>query len=217
MMKGFDLLKKVIKKSNNEINWILKKLFHYSEDIPTVYLPGFPANYKDHDFLLESLAFVNGRVRLVIAGRGWSRKLGFTFKTIRNVEIFVVDKYLDSKEYKFLSSYSSFGIFPYSQPPGDEIFQGSGTIPNFIYEGKACIGLDEASIPEYINNGGIITPAGDSKQFSESIDSMLSPGVRQKYEANLFSWRNRFSIETHAKQVTSLINLTINQPRFDWG
>lgn len=194
--------------SEDEVNEF-KVTFSYSKKIPTVYLPGFPANYKDHEFLLSSLAYVNKRMRLVIAGRGWYKKLGFNRKTIGNVEIYVVDKYLNSKEYKYLSSFSSFGIFPYRQPKGDEVFQGSGTIPNFIYEGKACLGLNEASIPEYIKDGGIITPVGDKKLFAEAIDKLLNRKARRIYELKSEHQRDNFSIETHAKQVISLINSTI--------
>ena len=108
--------------SENEIREF-KNTFNYSESIPTVYWPGFPANYKDHEFLLDSLVSVNKKMRLVIAGRGWYKKLGFDKKTIGNVEIYVVDKYLNSKEYKYLSSYSSLGIFTNRQPDGDEGYQ----------------------------------------------------------------------------------------------
>lgn len=186
-----------------------KNTFNYSENIPTVYWPGFPANYKDHEFLLSSLDHVNKKMRLVIAGRGWCKKLGFDKKTIGNVEIYVVDKYLNSKEYKYLSSYSTFGIFPYRQPVGDEVFQGSGTIPNFIYEGKACLGLNEASVPEYIGDGGIITPTGDTKLFAEAINKLLDPKKRRIYELGSEERREKFSIETHAKEVVALLNSTI--------
>lgn len=187
-----------------------KIIFNYSENIPTVYLPGFPANYKDHEFLLSSLAHVNKKMRLVITGRGWYKKLGFNNKIFGNVEIYVVDKYLSSKEYKYLSSFSAFGIFPYRQPKNiDEVFQGSGTIPNFIYEGKACLGLNEASVLEYIGKRGIITPIGDTKLFAKAIDKLLDPEIRRVYELNSEQQREKFSIETHAKEVISLINSTI--------
>ena len=118
---------------------------------------------------------------------------------------------MTSKEYKFLSSFSTFGIFPYRQPKKtDEIFQGSGTIPNFVYEGKACLGLNEASVPEYIGNGGIITPTGDTKLFAEAIDKLLYSEIRRVYELNAELRRERFSIETHAKAVISLIKSTLN-------
>ncbi|KKT39489.1 MAG: hypothetical protein UW29_C0013G0005 [Candidatus Collierbacteria bacterium GW2011_GWC2_44_13] len=186
-----------------------KNTFNHSESVPTVYLPGFPANYKDHEFLVNSLTYVNKKMRLVIAGRGWYKKLGFDKKIIGKAEIYVVDKYLNSKEYKYLSSYSAFGIFPYRQPDGDEIFQGSGTIPNFIYEGKACLGLNEASVPEYIGSGGIITLTGDTKLFAEAIDKLLDPKIRRIYELESEKRRDKFSIETHAKEVISLLNSTI--------
>lgn len=194
--------------SDSEVQ-TFKETFNYSENIPTVYWPGFPANYKDHEFLLSSLAYVNKKMRLVIAGRGWCKKLGFEKKTIGNVEIYVVDKYLNSKEYKYLSSYSVFGMFPYRQPDEDEVFQGSGTIPNFIYEGKACLGLNEASVPECIGSGGITTPTGDMELFAEAIDKLLDPKIRRMCELESEERRGKFSIETHAKEVIALLNSTI--------
>lgn len=186
--------------------------FKYSESIPTIYLPGFPANYKDQEFLLNSLKYVNKRMRLIIVGRGWYKKLGFSSKTIKNVEVYIIDKYLSSKEYKFLSASSSFGIFPYRQPTDHtEVFQGSGTIPNFIYEGKACLGLDEASVSEYIGKGGIITPTGDSKLFAKAIDKLLDPKIRRTYEIQSKLQREKFSIETHAKEVITLIKSTLKK------
>lgn len=193
------------KLSNQEIEYF-KKVFHFSGHTPTVYLPGFQANYKDTDFLLDAVCLVTGKIRLVIVGRGWRKKIGFNHKKIGKSEIYVLDKYPSSREYKFLSSHSAFGIFPYRQPGGDEIFQGSGTISNFIYEGKACVGLEEASIPEYIGNGGIVTQAGDVKSFAQAIDQIFVPGLRSKYESYARGQRERFSLDSHTKQVFSFIN-----------
>lgn len=195
--------------SENEIKE-LKIQFKYSKRMPTIYLPGFPANYKDHGFLLNSLNYVTKKMRFIIAGRGWYKKLGFRYKLINNTEIYVIDKYLNSKEYKYLSSFSTFGIFPYCQPKNStEVFQGSGTIPNFIYEGKACLGLNEASVPEYIGAGGIITPTGNLKLFANAIDKLLDPKIRRSYEIQSEFQRDIFSIETHANEVIALIKSTL--------
>jgi hypothetical protein len=184
----------------------MKSEFFFTSDKPVVYLPGYAANYKDYNFLLKSLALVKNPVRLVIAGRGWCKRLGSNRKVISNSEVFIIEKVLNSKEYKFLTSHSSFGIFPYRQPDNGELFQGSGTLPNFLFEGKACVALDDASLPEYITRGGIVTPVGDVSKFAEAIDIMIDPRLRGGYEAFLRKHREKFSIKNHADRVVSFLN-----------
>lgn len=182
-----------------------KALFHgkyLGKHKKVVYLPGFGSNYKDIDSVLKSLINIDQKFLLVIAGNGWIKRVGFVNKKIGKVQVRVVEKYLSSKEYKFLSSQSLFGVFPYRQPAEkDEHFQGSGTLPNYIYEGKATIVYNEGSLPEYIGKSGIVLKSGDVNALSEAISELLDNHKRKYYEKEAKKISYKFSIKQHAAAV----------------
>ena len=102
--------------SESETREILAKyMSDESNNIETIFFPGFAANYKDHNLLLESLRYVDRPINLVFAGQGWSKRLGFDKKRINNVNTYVVDDYLTGKEYKVLSEKSLMGVFPFTK------------------------------------------------------------------------------------------------------
>ncbi len=176
------------------------KEFYYTREMPTVYLPGFAANYKDHELLLSSFKYVNTHLNFVFAGLGWKKRLGFTKSHIGNVQIQVVEKYLNSEEYHFLTEHSLFGIFPYQQPTvKGEYFQGSGTLPNFIYAHKACIVLDEGAMAEYVGSSGIVAHNND-RDFADAINKMLNSTVRLDLEKKAVERAHLFSLEEHARK-----------------
>jgi len=184
----------------------LNKKFYYTEETPIVYMPGFASNYKDYDLLIMSLSKVTQSLRIVLSGRGWIKRLGFDRKVFGLVEVIIVDEYINSKEYKYLTSMSLFGIFPYRQPlDKKEVFQASGTLPNFIYEEKANIVLNEASMPEYVGKGGIILESNTADSLSLAINKLLVKEIRESFEKEATKNRYNFSLEKHAKDIISLI------------
>lgn len=180
---------------------ILKE-FHYSFRSlrPTIYLPGFAANYKDHRLLLSSFKYVKRTMNFIFAGPGWRKRLGFREKKIGSVNVWIVDKYLSPQEYHVLTNYSLFGVFPYRQPEEKgEYFQGSGTLPNFIYAHKGCIVLNEGAMGEYIGKAGIAVN-NDEKELGEAINKMLDSNIRARYEEKAAKRAHLFSLDEHARK-----------------
>ena len=167
-----------------------------------VYYAGFGSNYKDMESVLKALEEVNEGFLFVVAGKGWIKRIGFEENRIGKVQVRVVEKYLDSKEYRFLSSETLFGIFPYMQPKEkDEFFQGSGTLPNYINAGKATIVYNEGSLPEYVGKSGIIIKAGDVESLKDAINTLLNDELRNEFEEEAKKVSKNFSIQNHAKEV----------------
>lgn len=167
-----------------------------------VYYAGFGSNYKDMESILKAFESVGEELLFVIAGKGWLKRVGFEEKKIGRVQVRVVEKYLDSKEYKFLSSQTLFGIFPYKQPQQeDEFFQGSGTLPNYINAGKATIVYNEGSLPEYIGESGIVVKVGNVSELTAAINTLLDDNDRKQYEDAAVRISEDFSIKNHAKEV----------------
>lgn len=167
-----------------------------------VYHAGFGSNYKDMESVLKALERVEEEFLFVIAGKGWLKRVGFEEKKVGKVQVRVVEKYLDSKEYKFLSSQTLFGIFPYKQPQQeDEFFQGSGTLPNYIDAGKTTIVYNEGSLPEYVGKSGIVTEVGNVDELTTAINTLLDDNNRKQYEDAATKISENFSIENHAKEV----------------
>lgn len=173
----------------------------YDHDLPIVFFPGFASNYKDYKLLLSSFELVKNNFLFVFAGQGWQKALSFTNKVVNKVQVFVVDKYLSSVEYKLLSESSLFGIFPYRQPKiKGEFFQGSGTFPNFIYSGKANVVLDEGAMAEYAGESGIVVRDATANSFAKAIDSLFDLNLRIKLENEAKKRKQLFSQQYHAKK-----------------
>lgn len=167
-----------------------------------VYYAGFGSNYKDIEAILKAFEEVEEELLFVIAGKGWLKRVGFEKKRIGKIQVMVIEKYLDSKEYKFLSSQTLFGIFPYKQPQQeDEFFQGSGTLPNYINAGKATIVYNEGSLPEYVGDSGIVIKTGDINELKEAINTLLDDVSRKQYEEAASKISENFSIKNHVKEV----------------
>lgn len=167
-----------------------------------VYYAGFGSNYKDMESVLKAFENVDEEFLFVIAGKGWLKRIGFEEKKISKVQVRIVEKYLDSKEYKFLSSQTLFGIFPYKQPQQeDEFFQGSGTLPNYINAGKATIVYHEGSLPEYVGESGIVVEVGNVSQLTTAINTLLDDTARKQHEDAAVKISENFSIKNHAKEV----------------
>lgn len=193
-------------KISNQEYVLFNKKYHFTHSVPVVFMPGFSANYKDYNLLLEALSLVSSPLRVVIVGRGWKKRLGFEHKFFNLCEVYLLDEYISSKEYKYLTSQSLFGIFPYRQPNGStEVFQASGTLPNFIYEGKANIVLNEASMPEYLGNGGVVVQKNKPDLIANAINELLVENNRTKYEKIAIKNKERFSLSNHAKDIASLL------------
>ncbi len=168
-----------------------------------IFLPGFASNYKDHELLLNSFRLVRNKLVYYFAGPGWRKRIPTDLK-IGNVEVRVIDKYLNPLEYKILTKNSIFGIFPYRQPEvKGEYFQGSGTIPNFIYYGKASVALNEGTIPEMIGDSGIIVKDRDCVALADAIDRLSDPLTRKKFEDHAKKRSYLFSTDYHAERSIS--------------
>lgn len=172
----------------------------------SIILPGFAANYKDHKLLLEAFRYVSHSMVYIFAGPGWRKRIPEDSK-IGNVEVKVIDKYLTPLEYKVVTINSLFGVFPYRQPnEKGEFFQGSGTIPNFIYSGKATIGLDDGAIPEYIDGSGIIVPKDNPIKLAKAIDDLFDIRIRSSFEEKAKARADLFSLRHHAMDTLRLFN-----------
>lgn len=165
-----------------------------------VILPGFAANYKDHELLLDSFGHVKNKLLFVFAGPGWRKRIPNDLE-IGNVSVRVVDKYLSPLEYKVVTEASVFGVFPYRQPKIEgEFFQGSGTAPNFIFAGKASIALNEGAMPEYVGNSGIVVEKDNPADLAAAIDTLLSDKTkREALEQEAIKRRDLFSIKNHSQ------------------
>jgi len=180
------------------------------EEKSTIFLPGFAGNYKDHLLLLKAFEYVNKPINFVFAGLGWRKRLGFKQKQIGLVDIYVIEKYFDGNEYHFMCEKSLFGIFPYKQPTNSqEVFQGSGTLPNFIYAGKASVVLDEGCMPEYVGRSGIVIKNGDPKELGMAINKLLDKDKRRIYEQESRKRVELFSIQNHAKSCLKYFELLL--------
>jgi len=176
-------------------------------NLPLIVWPGFPAHYKDYFSLLRSLQDLDSSMALLFVGRGWKKYLGFSSKKIGKCFVYCIDKYLQSKEYAFLTRKSLFGILLYRQPNNPkEVFQGSGTLSNFIYEGKAVIVFNEGAMAEYVGDAGIILKDKKLKTITTAIKKMLIPELRMKYERLAINRKTLFDINLHARKCLSFFN-----------
>jgi len=184
----------------SDINKFVDEFSFFPEDIPSVYILGYASDYKDPQLVIESLKYVNKPFRLIFAGRGWSKQIGFKTRVINKTHIYTIDREINTKEFKYMCEKSLFGIFPYRQPmTDDEVFQGSGVLPNFIYNGKANIAFDEGCLKENIGNSGIILEKRDPELLGEAIENLLNNKNRVKFEILAKKRSHLFSIEKHAK------------------
>ena len=178
-----------------------KKEFNYIEG-KTVYWPGYTSNYKNPEIFLRALENVKEELNVIFAGRGWEKRLGFKKKNISNSKINIIDREINSNEFKFLVEHSLFGIFPYQQPlDKDEIFQGSGVLPNYIYSGKATIVFNEGCLAEYVGDSGIVVEKTDISSFAQAIGKLCNNKDRAQYEEKSKNRSNLFSIATHSTQI----------------
>lgn len=189
-----------IKLPKSDIDKLVDELTFLPKDIPYVYVLGYASSYKDPQIIIESLRFVDKPFKLIFAGRGWSKQIGFKTRIINKTHIFTIDREINTKEFKYISENSLFGIFPYRQPmKDDEVFQGSGVLPNFIFNGKANIVFDEGCLKENIGNAGIVLEKRDPRLLGKAIKSLLNDEERVKYERLAKQRSYLFSIEKHAK------------------
>lgn len=202
--------------NKGDLKKLEKRFIHPSvvkHKLPFIAWPGFPTHYKDYSMLIEALRILKTPLALLFAGYGWRKYLGFTEKKIGKCFVYCVDKYLSSKEYFFLAKKSLFGVFPYRQPNNpEERFQGSGTLPNFIYEGKATIVLDEGAMPEYVGDAGIVLKDRSFRKLAGAIEEMLDSEVRGKYENAALRRKPLFSIHNHAKICLSFFHKLLAIP-----
>ena len=193
-----------------ELKRELKNLGLQIKEKPTIFLPGFAGNYKDYLLLLKAFEFVDKPINFIFAGLGWAKRLSFRQKQIGLVDIYVMEKYFNGNEYHYMCEKSLFGIFPYKQPADlEEVFQGSGTLPNFIYARKASIVLDEGCMPEYVGKGGIVIKNSDPKDLGIAINKLLDGDKRRVYEQEITKRAELFSIQNHAKSCLKYFELLL--------
>lgn len=172
-----------------------------------VVLPGFAANYKDYNLLLDSFRYIDNKLIFIFAGLGWRKRIPEDIQ-IDNVSVRVIEKYLSPLEYRIITNASLFGVFPYRQPEIEgEYFQGSGTVPNFIYAGKSTIVLNEGAMAEYVGDSGIIVEKNKPIELAKYIDILLSDKKRRHVlEMNAKKRAHLFSVSKHANDCISLFN-----------
>lgn len=181
---------------------IVKKIIpsELDRNLPTSILSGFASNYKDHELLIDSLKFVNKPMNLLFSGPGWFKRLQFENKKNGVVNVFVRDKYLDESEFLVSVKETDFGIFPYHQPMDKtEIFQGSGALPNYLYQGKPCIVLNDGVMAEYVGNAGIVVKSISADELGSAINTMLADENIHKYSEKSKMRSHLFSQKTHGK------------------
>lgn len=189
----------------------LQTELHFSPNMPTVYWPGYAAHYKDHDTFLRALLWVERPLQLVIVGRGWRKKVGFSTRRIGQVIVWVLERELNEQEMCFVTQASAFGIFPYRQPKHlNEVFQGSGVLPNFLYNGKACVVNNEGCLAEYVANAGIVVRSGEPRQLAQAINTLMLPAKRAMFEKRAACRSSFFSLDTHATTCQRYFEEIIN-------
>ena len=181
-------------------------------NLPTVYILGYGSDYKDCKTLINSLKYVSRPFRLIFAGRGWQKRIGFIKKKISKTYIYSVEREINEVEFKYLCNKSLFGILPYRQPiKSTEVFQGSGVLPNFIYSGKATIVFDEGCMAEYVGNSGIIIKRINAKSLGLAIEKMLNDKHRLHYEMNAKKRAKLFSVNAHVKKCLRYFNKLVKE------
>lgn len=179
-------------------------------DLPLVIWPGFPSNFKNYQLLLEALPHLKKPIKLVFMGQGWGKRLKDYPKNINGSEIKVVERYLNTKEFLLAIQYSLFGVLLYQQPDsGKEFFQGSGTLPNFIYQGKSTIVLNEGCLPEYVSDSGITLEEKDPVKLARAIEKLLSEDVLKVKERAAHAKKPMFSMDMHTSTLEGYIRYLI--------
>lgn len=167
---------------------------------PCVVLPGYAANYKDTVLLTCALGKVEEGIDFVLFGAGWKKRLGHDFVQCGKSRLWIYDQETSPQDFFQLCSASDFGVFPYRQPDDmAEVFQGSGTLPNFLSLGKASLVLDEGCMAEYIGDGGIVVTNRCPKTFAEGISFLIKKESRQRYEEYALRRSRMFSMAFHAQ------------------
>jgi len=170
----------------------------------TIIWAGYPSNYKNHKLLLDSIKYLKTPLNIIFAGRGWGKRIDKEKYSNQNTNIDFIDRELNSKEYRICSSMSDIGVFLYQQPENtNEVFQGSGTLPNYIYAGKPCIVLDEGSMAEYVKEAGVILKNRSPRNLAISIDAILSD--QKRYSKLAFAKRSVFSQKLHANRIYNFL------------
>lgn len=171
-----------------------------------VILPGYAADYKANELLVEAASLIQRPLRIVIIGQGWHERFPFNVKTIKNVDFVIRDTELSPLEFAAACGMSEFGIFLYRAPENPEqMFQGSGTLPVFLERAKATLVLDDGVLPEYVGNAGIVVKSGDIVGLARGIEDLMIPEVRTNYEHHAQQRRTLFSMTTHSEQIEAFL------------
>lgn len=166
---------------------------------------GYPSNYKNHNLLLNSLTYIKTPINIVFAGRGWGKRIDKVKYSNSKIKVEIIDKELNSKEYLVCSLISEIGIFLYQQPANsNEIFQGSGTLPNYLYAGKPCIVLDEGAMTEYVQEAGLILKEKTAIELANKIDAILSES--KKYSNLAFARKSFFDQRLHSNRIYNFLS-----------
>jgi glycosyltransferase involved in cell wall biosynthesis len=204
-----------VKISEKESKFYQKIFYLPSNKIPFIAILGYASPWKDWETLLQSFYQIKKPLRVLFAGPGWKKKLYFRKKLINNITIYIVNKHLNEKEFFFLINSSTFGCFPYQT---HESFQGSGILPNFLYQGKACIVTKCANLPEMLGKAGIVVPQHNSVKLAKAINDILEPKNLSNFEKEAKLRSFLFSREYHAEQCvnyfTQIISMRKNKDSF---
>lgn len=184
-----------------------EKLIKYKDsNLPLIIWPGFASNFKNYQLLFDCLYHLSQPIKVVFMGQGWKKRLKGYPTQINESEILVIERYLNPKEFSLAIQYSLFGILLYQQPEGDkEFFQGSGTLPNFIYQGKSTIVLNQGCLPEYVGESGIVLKRNDPKELAIAIETLLDESERRKRESVAQAKRPMFSMDVHTATLEGYI------------
>lgn len=178
-----------------------KKIGFSSNKLPKKFISllGYSSRWKDHKTLLKALEKCNERVQVVIAGKWWFEKLGFSRKKINNTSVYVISKELKKNEIINIIKKSKFGLFSYKKTPD---FQCSGILPMYAMLGKNVVTTSVGCLPEYVDSHSFVIPQNKPAILAKKIDLLWKNESLNKEKISKIKkfYKKHLSWEKHIKE-----------------
>lgn len=158
---------------------------------------GYESPWKDSNSIIKALEILEESICFIFAGYGWYKKLGFRNKVIGKSTIVVIDRNLNEKEMRFFLKISYCGCLYYNN---HKSFQGSGVLPNYIYNNIPVIVSNIANLSEMSNGFGLIIQCNNHEILSNTISKMLDSKVYNGFLKNIRKRKYIFSRKYHVKK-----------------
>ncbi len=181
---------------------------------------GYASDYKAVNVLVESLPYIkqaNGYnyITFLLCGRGWLKKVGEGHISTNNAELIVIDKELNPSEFGYVIKKSNAGILLYYEPKNFIFrFQGSGTLPNYIWQRKPLIISDLPPLREYAGIEALyveIKNSISSKEVADRVNLLIK--TRDVLISKVSTRRHFFDRKLHAKQCLSFFKQILSNTK----